>query len=163
MRGVLMAFQPLLIDWAGSGGGEMRTLAKAEWQGGQPLLRAQACCALLHERTAAALLPREDAHPALFQAYAEALRALAAANPRRWSLRRFELALLQELGYGLTLDRRGGQRPAGGAAKALRYIIERGPVPWAKRRRRIRFRGGPLLDMAQDDFAIPKPWPSASS
>ena len=32
LRGVLMAFQPLLIDW--SGGGEMKTLVRAEWQGG---------------------------------------------------------------------------------------------------------------------------------
>ena len=36
LRGVLMAFQPLLMDW--SGGGEVKTLVRAEWQGGQPLL-----------------------------------------------------------------------------------------------------------------------------
>ena len=31
LRGVLMAFQPLLVDW--SGGGEVKTLVRAEWQG----------------------------------------------------------------------------------------------------------------------------------
>jgi DNA repair protein RecO (recombination protein O) len=36
LRGVLMAFQPLWMDW--SGGGEVKTLVRAEWQGGQPLL-----------------------------------------------------------------------------------------------------------------------------
>ena len=32
LRGVLLAFQPLLIGWSGKG--ELRTLHKAEWQGG---------------------------------------------------------------------------------------------------------------------------------
>ena len=36
MRGVLMSFQPLELGWFG--GGEVKTLAKAEWLGGMPLL-----------------------------------------------------------------------------------------------------------------------------
>jgi DNA repair protein RecO (recombination protein O) len=36
MRGLLMAFQPIELGWFGQG--EMRTLAKVEWVGGQPLL-----------------------------------------------------------------------------------------------------------------------------
>lgn len=36
LRGVLMSFQPLELGWFG--GGEVKTLAKAEWQGGLPLL-----------------------------------------------------------------------------------------------------------------------------
>ena len=36
LRGLLLAFQPLELAWAGSG--EVKTLIKAEWQGGQPLL-----------------------------------------------------------------------------------------------------------------------------
>ena len=36
LRGVLLAFQPLEIGWAGRG--EVQTLLKAEWQGGQLLL-----------------------------------------------------------------------------------------------------------------------------
>jgi DNA repair protein RecO (recombination protein O) len=35
IRGLLMAFQPLELGWAGKG--EVLTLMKAEWQGGQPL------------------------------------------------------------------------------------------------------------------------------
>lgn len=52
------------------------------------------------------LLPREDAHPALFEAYQTALEQLAAAAESHGStsvsapLRRFEWALLQETGYG---------------------------------------------------------------
>ena len=36
LRGLLLAFQPLELAWAGKG--EVQTLMKAEWQGGQPLL-----------------------------------------------------------------------------------------------------------------------------
>ena len=35
MRGVLQAFQPLALSWAGTG--ELKTLVKAEWRGGLPL------------------------------------------------------------------------------------------------------------------------------
>jgi DNA repair protein RecO (recombination protein O) len=64
LRGVLMAFQPLLIDW--SGGGEMKTLVRAEWQGGQPLLGGQALlCAYYLNELLMRLLPREDPTPAV--------------------------------------------------------------------------------------------------
>ena len=112
LRGVLMAFQPLLIDW--SGGGEMKTLVRAEWMGGQPLLGGQALlCAYYANELLMRLMPREDAHPRLHQAYGEALRALAASEPQEVVLRRFELALLQELGYGMPLDVDANGEPVG--------------------------------------------------
>ena len=40
LRGVLLAYQPLLVDW--SGGGEVKTLVRAEWLGGQPMLSGKA-------------------------------------------------------------------------------------------------------------------------
>jgi DNA repair protein RecO (recombination protein O) len=43
LRGVLMAFQPLLIDW--SGGGEMKTLVRAEWQAASLCWAGRRCCA----------------------------------------------------------------------------------------------------------------------
>ena len=52
LRGVLLAFQPLELGWFG--GGEVKTLAKAEWLGGMPLLSGRVPAArLLPERTAA--------------------------------------------------------------------------------------------------------------
>src|SRR5260221_12656378 len=39
-RGLLQAFQPLMLSWAG--GGELKTLLKAEWAGGLPLPRGAA-------------------------------------------------------------------------------------------------------------------------
>jgi len=45
LRGLLQAFQPLELAWFGSG--EVRTLAKAEWQGGLPLLSGKGCCSAI--------------------------------------------------------------------------------------------------------------------
>jgi len=154
MRGLLMAFQPLEMGWFGQG--EMRTLAKVEWVGGQPLLQAQALLLGYYmNELLLKLLPREDAHPALFQAYAEAVHALAFVEPTQASLRRFEKTLLKELGYGLTLDREAeGGRPVE-PQKRYAYVLERGPVPMGEDEEgdTFAFSGRALLAIAQDDFS----------
>ena len=158
LRGVLMAFQPLFIDW--SGGGEMKTLVRAEWQGGQPLLGGQALlCAYYANELLMRLMPREDAHPRLYAAYGEALRALAAGDSQEVVLRRFELALLQELGYGLPLDADADGLPVRGDSRYA-YIIERGPISLddfdAVGDELATVSGKTLLHMAAGDFRDPE-------
>ncbi len=156
LRGVLMAFQPLLIDW--SGGGEMKTLVRAEWQGGQPLLGGQALlCAYYLNELLMRLLPREDPHPTLYRAYGDALRALAAGDGQEVILRRFELALLQELGYGLQLDSDADGAPVRPELRYA-YIIERGAVPLDEYGidDPSVVAGRVLLDMARGDFREPE-------
>jgi DNA repair protein RecO (recombination protein O) len=158
LRGVLMAFQPLFIDW--SGGGEMKTLIRAEWQGGQPLLGGQALlCAYYANELLMRLMPREDAHPRLYAAYGEALRALAAGDSQEVVLRRFELALLQELGYGLLLETDADDAPVRGDTRYA-YIIERGPISLegfdAAGDELATVTGKTLLDMAAGDFRDPE-------
>jgi len=156
LRGVLMAFQPLLINW--SGGGEMKTLVRAEWQGGQPLLGGQALlCAYYLNELLMRLLPREDPHPTLYRAYGDALRALAAGEGQEVILRRFELALLQELGYGLQLDADADGVPVRPEVRYA-YIIERGAVPLDEYGidDASVVAGRVLLDMARGDFREPE-------
>ena len=103
MRGVLLAFQPLELAWAGRG--EVQTLIRAEWQGGQPLLSGKALfCAYYLNELLMQLLPREDAHLRLFSVYGETLLRFSMAF-RESDLRCFERSFLQELGYGLTLEK----------------------------------------------------------
>lgn len=156
LRGVLMAFQPLLVDW--SGGGEMKTLVRAEWQGGQPLLSGQALlCAYYANELLMRLLPREDAHPALHKAYGETLRSLAANESQEVVLRRFELALLQELGYGLSLDMAQDGTPVRPDA-FYTYIIERGVVQVGDEVAddAVTVSGRTLIDMTQGNFRNPE-------
>ena len=103
LRGVLMAFQPLAVSWTGKS--EVKTLTGASWQGGQALLAGRGLlCGYYLNELILKLLPREDAHPVLFDHYAHTIAALAAGLPTAPLLRSFEFALLRELGYGLTLD-----------------------------------------------------------
>src|SRR5205807_3793149 len=103
LRGVLLAFQPLALSWFGRG--ELRTLARAEWVGGQPLLRGEALmCGFYLNELLLRLLPREDPHDALFLRYQEGLARLASEADSAPALRSFEKALPKALGYAMTLD-----------------------------------------------------------
>lgn len=154
LRGVLHAFQPLELSWFG--GGEVKTLAKAEWTGGLPLPRGDGLLLGYYlNELLLKLLPREDAHDALFDAYAAALRALAGEAGGAAELRRFEKALLRELGYGLALRQDAAGRPIEAAA-AYRWQIERGAVPAAASDDGLALTGKTLLDLAADDYADPR-------
>jgi DNA repair protein RecO (recombination protein O) len=127
LRGVLVGFQLLDLGWFGAG--EVRTLAKADWTGGFPLLTGR--CLLLGyylNELLLSLLPRDDAHPALFDSYHLALRALSLGAEDAPELRKFEVKLLRELGYGLRLDTDAGSNEPLQADMRYRYELDRGPV-----------------------------------
>ncbi|MBX3601755.1 MAG: DNA repair protein RecO [Rubrivivax sp.] len=107
LRPVLLPFQPLhaaLGKAPADEAAEVFNLRGAEWVGGAPLLPAAALLAgwYLNELLMK-LLARQDPHPALFDAYADALAALAQAmagdaGAEAAALRAFELQLLRETG-----------------------------------------------------------------
>lgn len=156
LRGVLMAFQPLLIDW--SGGGEVKTLVRAEWCGGQPLLMGRALmCGYYLNELLLKLTAREDAHPVLHSAYAQAIAALGRGEAPAPVLRRFELELLRELGYGVSLEHEGESEVAVEPGTDYVYIIERGPVRLGAAASDVpSISGRSLLDMARGDFSRPE-------
>ena len=153
LRGVLLAFQPLQMGWFGQG--EVRTLAKAEWQGGQPLLNGRALlCGYYLNELILRLLPREDPHSSLFDAYAMVLRRLADGDSAPTHLRRFEQVLLRELGYAPTLDREADTGQPVLAGKRYSYAVERGPVEASgESSGATLFSGRALLAMAGDDYS----------
>jgi DNA repair protein RecO (recombination protein O) len=99
LRPVLSAFQPLLLSW--SGAGEVKTLTRAEIAGVRPLAGGALMSAWYMNELLLRLLPREDAHPVLFDAYDAALMQLAGGSRAAGALRRFEWILLRETGYGV--------------------------------------------------------------
>jgi len=146
-RGLLQAFQPLVLSWAGTG--ELKTLLKAEWRGGLPLPGGSALLAGFYvNELLLKLLPREDPHAALFDAYATALAALAerpAAAAQAAVLRRFELTLLAELGYALSLTHEAGSGLPVDAAGRYHYVFDRGPQRVAANVAREPAAGGPVV------------------
>lgn len=152
IRGLLMAFQPLELGWAGKG--EVLNLMKAEWVGGQPLLGGEALfCGYYLNELLLNLLPREDAHEGLFDAYGRMLARLATlpgGRVRDADLRQFEKSLLQELGYGLTLTHDAAGAPIDPAARYT-YRIETGPLRLAAGEgAALSLRGQTLLDLEDD-------------
>ncbi len=158
VRGLLMAFQPLELGWFGAG--EVKTLAKAEWQGGMPLLNGR--CLLLGyylNELLVKMLPREDPHTALFDAYSAALHALALGQADAPELRRFEQTLLKELGYGLTLDRDVVTGESILPDAHYDFQVERGPIKKVgagDTANKPFLRGKTLLDMAAEDYSDPQ-------
>jgi len=154
LRGLLLGFQPLELAWAGKG--EVQTLMKAEWQGGQPLLAGKALfCGYYLNELLMHLLPREDPHERLFSIYAATLRRFA-DGVHESDLRRFERALLQELGYGLSLETDAMGVALDPTAYYV-YEIERGlvrlPRPGSSA---LSVSGKTLIDLAAEDFADPR-------
>jgi DNA repair protein RecO (recombination protein O) len=152
MRGLLLPFQPMAAGWGGRG--ELRTLHKVEWIGGLPPLRATPLlCGLYVNELLLRLLKREDPHEGLFDAYSQVLVDLASGGGLSATLRRFERALLREIGYALLLEHDAQTGAPIDPQRNYVYRIGIGPVPAAGDQDGIELRGRTLLDMARDEFS----------
>ena len=152
MRGVLLSFHPLRLSWSVSA--ELGNLISAEWAGAlQPLAGQGLMCGFYVNELVMRLLPRDDPHETLFDAYGEALHRLCAAPEPAAVLRGFEKRLLAELGYAPLLDRDAASRPIDPDALYV-YEPERGPTPaGGLRNGMLVVRGRTLLDVAADDYS----------
>jgi DNA repair protein RecO (recombination protein O) len=151
MRGMLQSFQPLTASWSGKS--ELRTLHGVEWQGGLHMLHGQALmCGFYLNELMLRLLPREDAHETLFEYYQGALSALAKDEAQSIILRRFEVRLLQELGYAMPLTHAAESGAVIEPQAQYVFVPERGAVPGSNQAG-VQLAGKTLLDMAQDDYA----------
>jgi DNA repair protein RecO (recombination protein O) len=154
LRGVLLAFQPLLVSWSGKG--ELHTLVRAEWHGGYQRLKGLSLiCGFYLNELLLKLLPRHDAHERLFDTYSETLRQLAPVHDPGATLRAFEKNLLCDLGYAVTLDRDVETGRPIAAEQRYTYLVERGPVSAAAGadRNGVELIGQTLLDMQSDDYS----------
>ena len=150
-RSVLQPFQPVRLSW--SGRGALHTLRSAEPVAWTPPPEGLGLMAafylnelLLH------FLRRGDPHPGLFSVYAEALSELRAGSAPEPALRRFELRLLAEIGYGLNLHSDvSADRPLDPGSD-YEYRLEHGPVPAAAGSRALVFSGAELLGIARGEF-----------
>ena len=140
------------------GAGELKTLVKAEWRGGMPLPGGSALlCGFYLNELLMKLLPREDPHAALFDAYEGTLLALTeetTAAAQAVLLRRFELTLLAELGYALSLTREVDTGAAMNPHERYHYAFDRGPQRFAAEpgARWPVVRGAVLLALAQQHY-----------
>jgi DNA repair protein RecO (recombination protein O) len=152
MRGVLLSFHPLSLGWSGSA--DLANLMNAEWAGGMPLLGGRGLmCGFYVNELLLRLLPRDDPHESLFEAYVEALIGLATQEDVFAVLRGFEKRLLAELGYAPLLETDAASHPID-PERLYRYEPDRGPVPVnGTREGQLVISGRTLLDVAAGDYA----------
>ena len=156
MRGMLQSFQ--ILDGAWSGKNELKTLHSLDWSAGLTLLKGEALmCGFYMNELLLRLLPREDAHENLFAYYQATLKTLAESQNLAITLRRFELKLLQEMGYAVPLlqDENDAEIMAD---KSYRYEAEYGACELSSnkigmRKNGVQLSGKTMLDMARDEYA----------
>jgi len=108
-RPVLLPLQPLQLNYGGDA--EIRTLKGAEWMGGHVMPTGEALLSGYYvNELMMRLLARDDAHEALFDAYAAVVQVLAGDHggaqqaTHSAALRAFELLLLREIGLLPSLE-----------------------------------------------------------
>lgn len=155
LRAALQPFQPLLVSWSGRADGGQ--LTGAELAGlAAALPPARLMSAFYLNELLMKLLPREDTHPEVFDAYAGALESLRIGPAEQPALRLFEKQLLESLGYGLELEREARSGEPVEPASYYHFRPDRGPLqvreaeppPHA-------FRGSELLALARGRLEDP--------
>ncbi|MNZ30284.1 DNA repair protein RecO [compost metagenome] len=149
---VARPFVPLEAEFRGKG--ELKTVGRLESAGIPNLLAADALFSGLYlNELLIRLLPAEDPHPELFEHYRATLPLLAAGRPLEPLLRAFEWRLLDELGYGFSLDTDiVGQAVAPDGL--YRLLPDAGLEPVGGLQPGI-FHGTDLLAMSQADWSAP--------
>jgi DNA repair protein RecO (recombination protein O) len=155
MRGMLQSFQPLIATWSGKL--ELKTLHSLEWGSGLLLLKGEALmCGFYLNELLLRLLPREDPHESLFEYYSATLKILSNGEDLATTLRRFELKLLQELGYAIPLQHDVNNALIFEDAN-YQYIAEHGATRLngspARENNGIQLVGKTLIDMVVDDYS----------
>ncbi|MFV1921779.1 MAG: DNA repair protein RecO [Methylotenera sp.] len=150
MRGQLQSFQMLSATWSGKN--ELKTLHSLDWADALTMLQGEALmCGFYLNELLLRLLPREDAHEQLFNYYQATLRALSKGLDLATHLRRFELKLLQEMGYEVPLQVDENNAPID-RDREYRYEAEYGACALSAAQKGIKVSGETLLNMAQDDY-----------
>jgi DNA repair protein RecO (recombination protein O) len=153
---LLQPFAPVLLSF--SGRGELRTLTGVEAAGAALALRGERLFSGMYiNELLVRLVHRDDPHPRLFALYGQALEALSGRDPVDGILRRFELVLLDELGYRLDLDADGNSGEEIRDDQWYHFHPELGLVAGsvAADPARTAFSGSDLLAMARGEFDGP--------
>lgn len=148
----LQAFTPLLVSWTGRS--SLKTLTTREASASMGRLQNEYLYSGLYvNELLVRLLPHEDPHPGLYQAYEILITRLLGCTDLEPVLREFEFLLLEELGYGIELafDAEAGEAIT--AKQLYCYLPEIGLVPFRPDLQKLpTYRGDCLLAMSSGRY-----------
>ncbi|PCJ37201.1 MAG: DNA repair protein RecO [Cellvibrionales bacterium] len=150
----LQAFTPLSLSWRGKG--DLKNLTSVEALGNSAALHGEKLYIGLYlNELLVRLLPEYVPHEYLFDRYSDLIAQLALNTDPEPLLRRFELRLLEEIGYGFDLTTElAGNRPIV-AGEAYHFRSDQGFIradSFSGQGKESSFEGECLLAMAEDDF-----------
>ncbi|MCJ2376005.1 DNA repair protein RecO [Vibrio sp. ZSDZ34] len=150
LKGALQPFTPLLLKWSGSG--SMKTLRQAEPISlGLPLIGINLYSAMYVNELVSRVLASEIPHPALFHDYLQSLTELAHNTNPEPALRRFELAVLSAMGYGVDFLHCAGSGEPIEPSMTYRYREQKGFIA-SVRIDNLTFRGEELIAISERRF-----------
>jgi DNA repair protein RecO (recombination protein O) len=150
LKGALQPFTPLLLKWSGSG--SMKTLRQAEPISlGLPLIGINLYSAMYVNELVSRVLASEIPHPALFHDYLQSLTELAHNTNPEPALRRFELAVLSAMGYGVDFLHCAGTGEPIEPSMTYRYREQKGFIA-SVRIDNLTFRGEELIAISERRF-----------
>ena len=150
LKGLLQPFTPLLIKWFGKG--SMKTLRQAEPISlGIPLSGIMLYSAMYVNELVDRILAPEIPYPELFHDYLQVLSELAQSDNPEPALRRFELALLSSIGYGVDFLHCAGTGEPVDPNMTYRYREQKGFIA-SVRRDNLTFMGDELIAISERRF-----------
>ncbi|MGX9418489.1 DNA repair protein RecO [Vibrio sp. RC27] len=150
LKSVLQPFTPMLIKWSGKG--SMKTLRQAEPISlGLPLSGINLYSGMYINELLCRVIASESPQPALFFDYLDALTELAHNNNPEPALRRFELALLSSLGYGVDFLHCAGTGEPVEASMTYRFREQQGFIA-SVRQDNLTFFGEELIAISERRF-----------
>lgn len=150
LKGALQPFTPLLMKW--SGNGSMKTLRQAEAISlGLPLTGINLYSAMYVNELVGRVIENDTPYPALFHDYLQVLTELAQSDNPEPALRRFELALLSALGYGVDFLHCAGTGEPVESTMTYRFREQKGFIA-SVRKDNLTFYGNELVAISERRF-----------
>ncbi len=148
-RGLLQPLQPLHMSWVGKG--ELMTMTRAEATAAPYSMRGDRIYSAMYlNELVLRMCARGDPHSDLFEHYIRCLQRLSEGEAEAWTLRRFERDLLNDLGYGLVLDRDIETGDALDPHSEYVYAIDTGPRIASGHKDDLRIKGSALIALEKD-------------
>ena len=128
IAGNLMLFTPLVVSWQGKGNlPYLKSVERADLKA--PVLKNKSLLSAMYiNELLMYFLHKYDVHDAIFEQYHHCLYALENSNNLEIALRKFEIQLLELLGFGLNLHAEADTGELILADEMYHYYVEHGPV-----------------------------------
>ncbi len=145
-------FTPVLVSYVGKG--ELKTLTKIDAGSMQQVSGDRLLLGMYANELLVKLLGKDEPTPELFRAYQQLLLHLVSDTECQIALRRFELKLLEELGYGISFAFEAVSGDMLDPNQHYRFVADEGFHPIAAETT-ASYLGSHLLAIADDEFELP--------